>query len=620
MGNYSHIIESIGGKPRKEQEKLCNAISKAALDKNCLFAQADTGIGKTLAVAISVSNILEIPSKKNRKVIIATSTLALCNDLHAALLSVDVECEILMSYRNFFSTERIELAIHENPKLASELTNMLNWAGTIDQYVSEYSSLPGNLRISQVCQTESTKSDKYKFNREVAISSNVIITTHAMIACDMMQSGRLLNLSESETSLVVDEADAFIDFLKDFNVRHFNIMREFSYIKKLCTSKFSDSLDNILNSTKVLAQKTETFSAESKKVAENVLNTLQSDLKSYKKRNLTFDEKSTFSEYASYFDWMITDIKRSSNISIGLTEENSEPSIALYSPYFSRVFGGYALENISSIILMSGTLSIDSDIYTGTEWVSRDLKLEHQEIVRETFSPSQFGNIGINFNISNMSMYKPNSDGVLSIDWLENTAKYIDKLNGKILIITTSFDETKRLSKLLSGEVLEHTKGKRLSVIKDQFTSSVTRCVLIRPSAHTGINFTNDEGRSVITHIVATRLGFSVTNPILKMISGTPNFPESKILNLKRSEYFSNLNKVIRRLKQICGRGIRHENDFYNLHFMDERFPFFKDLTGKYAALRNSIPARFSEEYRTAKITNSLSIPERKSLNITSLY
>ena len=57
MKDYQTILRHLNKTPRPEQQALCNDIVDVGRFGECLLAQADTGIGKTLATTIAVKTV-----------------------------------------------------------------------------------------------------------------------------------------------------------------------------------------------------------------------------------------------------------------------------------------------------------------------------------------------------------------------------------------------------------------------------------------------------------------------------------------------------------------------------------------------------------------------------------
>lgn len=625
MSLYNQVISELERDPRPVQKALTESMLDTIYANGGMLANADTGIGKTLASAITARGALCIVDEDglSRKVIVATSTLNLCRDLQKEMELVGIDAKILLSHRNFVSQERVDALTYDNPTLEQSLRPLREWKGTIDCYLLEYGRLPDGVREHQICQTVSTRTDCYVEDRLEALNAQVVITTHAMIACDMMQSGLVLKLFDTASTLIVDEADAFIDYLKSFNTANFNIRRELSSAKLLCNSKFRETLENCIETARAHAHIEKSFSSEGRDVSLDILHELNYSLSQTAKKNLTVEDRAYLSEIKDYVAWTIESVERNADVAIGITQVNNEPTISIFNPYFSRLFGSYANNNLSSLIMLSGTLSIDYDIVEGTRWAWRDLKLdrfcEESKLKRGKYSPQKFGELDLNLYRTNVEMYSGDSFK-LNQDWLVETAAHINKLQGKVLVITGSYEETQALGKLIRGDVIVHRKGEKLRSAIDGLRTTNRHCTLLSPTAHTGVSILGNDGRSVLTDVVVTRLGFGKPNEILKTIEGSPEFPTSKTIKLRQMERFDSINKVIRRLKQILGRGIRHKDDKVSLHILDKRFPLYGESKGHHTPLRYSIPQRFESEYRHATIVNSSSVEEECDVDFDLIY
>lgn len=625
MSLYNQVISELDRDPRPEQKALTESMLDTIYANGGMLANADTGIGKTLASAIAARGALSVIDEDSsfRKVIVATSTLNLCKDLQKEMELVGIDAKILLSHRNFVSQERVDALTYENPSLEKSLRPLRDWEGTIDCYLAEYGELPNGVREHQICQTVSTRTDGYLKERAEALSAQVVITTHAMIACDMMQSGLILKLFDAASTLIVDEADAFIDYLKSFNVANFNIKREFSSVRSLCTAAFSETLDECIKTASKHAHIEKSFSSEGREVCLDILHELKYSLSKTAKKKLSAEDKAFLSEIEDYVAWTIECVERNADIAISLTKVNSEPTISIFNPYFSRLFGSYANNNLNSLIMLSGTLSIDYDIIDGTRWALHDLKLERfcseNKLKRGKYSPQKFGELDLYLYRTNVEMYKGDTFK-LSRDWLVETAAQINKLQGKVLVITGSYEETQALGELIHGDVIVHRKGEKLRSAIEGFRTTNRHCTLLSPTAHTGVSILGNDGRSVLTDVVVTRLGFGKPNEALKAVEGSPEFPTSKIMKLRQMERFDSINKVIRRLKQILGRGIRHKDDKVSLHIFDKRFPLYGESKGHHTSLKYAIPQRFESEYKNATIVNSSSVEEECDVDFDLIY
>lgn len=577
---YLSTISTLDLHPRKEQEALFeNIVSKLTLDDHAALMQASTGVGKTIAIA---SSAIELTTKNHSKnppiVVIAAPTIALCREYKNLFNSLDndISTDLLLSYRNFFCKKKIEV-ISTNccatPEELNILNKMTSWKGAIDEFLIEYAELPLNLTQNDVCQSNYTVTEEYEEQRRTALSADIIITTHAMIVNDVLLNNRILKFSDRDSYLIVDEADALIDTLQEAQKRNFNVQRELSPLRDLITAKGNNEIDEIIMSLKQKLTNKIEFSLEKKELAETVIKEISHILKKYKKRQISAPDQIFYRDFESYIEYFSEELRQKDQVAASLTKVNKEPTLAIFNPYFSRVFGSYLFRTQTSVALISGTLSVDTDIHKGTQWVVRELNLEQQTVSKSDFTPTRFGELDIFITRTAETMYEHNVDSntpvKLSSFWATDIARQIDKIQGKTLVVTSSFKEAEMIGSLLLKSNLTHKVGQKLSVIKKQFLESNDYEVLISPSAHTGVNFTVNN-RSVLENIVITRLGFQPRNELLANLTVSETFSLSKINAIKKNEHFMLINKVIRRSIQILGRGIRNENDKINLHILAE--------------------------------------------------
>lgn len=605
MTAYRELLTKCNLLPRKEQESLFESIDETFKTANgVLLAQADTGVGKTLAVSASAVAFLQ--RNPNARYVIAVPTLALCREYIQALKPTGLNAEILLSCRNFFCHDRLDYQF----KLVGggelervKLKPLYEWQGTIDEYVVEYGLLPLGLSESDVCQTTQGVSASFSEERERALKAQVLVTTHAMLAVDIVAFGNVLNLDLIKSSLVIDEADAFVDSLRDFQNQHFNILRETATLRASMNQSFNAYLNDEVSKLRAMLPKGLRRSELGRQLAIAVLERLHKNATRYLKKKLPQNENLLLGSFLQRVVSLIKLVKSTENVSLGLTNILGEPTIVVFNPYFCRVFGHYITKSNLPLVCVSGTLSVAHDIEEGTRWVEKELGLQALEVQKMEFSPEKFGSLKIQLYRTSVKMYELNvaEKKHLSGGWAKEVARHLQAMFGKVLVVTSSFDEAMMLGECLGEKALVHKAGDRISSLKSRFENSSER-FLISPSAHTGLNFTGSNGRSFLSHVVITRLPFTPPNSMLKDLRGSPEFSDEKLQNLIYQDFKNNVDKVIRRGRQILGRGIRHENDAVQLVVMDNRFPAYAAVSSRHYRLSTIVPKRFLGEYRDAEV------------------
>lgn len=597
---YTEFASSMGLSYRNEQHEVYqNLVSASEFPGAVTLIQAETGIGKAFATALAaVTYLIDANQDTPRKVVIATSTVALMRDLESYFIKLRPLLDnldfypyvsLLFGKGHFVSPERVRA--HMSDEWADSDINLaealMNWSETIDDFIAEFGSLPAALVADDVCQTDYYQRDNWQEERDTVLASDVVISTHAMIGADMRRN----IFSDDEIYLIVDEGDAFVDHLESREFVNFNIRREFSGMEHHFTQKGEKLFCELKERCNQLFPSNAEFSIHEMAMAKDVFASLNLAV-NYVKRNISDAERNWFGEMRSYISYMSENIEANKYVGCGKTDVLKEPSITVLNPYFSRVFGSYS-EKFNAVTLMSGTLSVGRNIIDGTAWVVKKLGLGNRVVRTAEVSPVQFGDLKLYLCPPADLMY--DAQKRLSAGWISNIALAVEKMPGKTLLITSSHDETEMLGAHITNSAYQK-KGEKLSVAMNRFAESGAAC-FITAAGHTGVNFTNSSGRSMLNNIVITRLGFPAPSIQIKLLSGLKSMTSEHKAALRLNEYFDSLNSVIRRTRQIIGRGIRSSDDKISLYIFDSRFPKPSEFTSRYSLLRNAIPKRFQSSY-----------------------
>jgi ATP-dependent DNA helicase DinG len=612
---YKQCIVSLGISARPAQEKTFNHLCiDTEFEHTTGLFQVDTGVGKTLAVALAAAHYCLRPSNGNdrRQVIIATSTINLVNELEQCfdqLGSLFAEIGAHPSYAkllgktHYILPASVQLLIDSGTWAEDDvlLQKLLKWTGSIDQFIETYGDLPDGILNSDVCQTTSLTRDDWRESVELLLSNDIIITTHAMLNNDIRRS---LFVSES-MYLMIDEADAFIDLLESNQFTSFNLKRELGALGSLLTKKGAVQLSACIDAACNTYPDTTTYSADERLMAKVTLDAALEAMKSSKK-NIEANDKQWLNDMKRYIEHLQLNITHAKHLGCSKTPKLNEPTILLLNPYFSRVFGRYA-EKFTAISLLSGTLSTHHDLTDGTKWVIKKLGLNDHTLRSYDISPSSFGELQLSLITIDSSIYDHNPMRSLSAEWVEKLAGTIEGLSGKTLVLVASYEEGNMIAQHLSKAML-HKKGDKLAKSVKTFEAGDYH-FLITPVGHTGVNFTSGKSGSFLDAIVITRLGFLPPSAYLEQLKYVKNLSAEHKAVLARSEYYDSVDKVIRKTKQTIGRGIRSEEDRVHVYIADPRFPKATDFTSKRSRLRYAIPKRFQSSYANHSTISSSLIP-----------
>ncbi len=209
-----------------------------------------------------------------------------------------------------------------------------------------------------------------------------------------------------------------------------------------------------------------------------------------------------------------------------------------------------------------------------------------------SFAPSSFGRL--DFVLADRSVPVPmlkkdapddDSDEVMEInsDWIKyvadgvlaahEQAKSGDTDNRRTLVLTNSHRDTERLVEELEAlgwneHLLIHKPDTSLEPLVDRYKAD-PEAILITPSAWAGLNLPG-----MVRHLIIPKVPFSPPDvegrAALAYILRRRGKDESEADNMV---YYSNLNRMKRKLRQGIGRGIRQRNDHCTLWLLDPRFP-----------------------------------------------
>ncbi len=612
---YSQCIESLGLSSRPAQEKTFDLLCIRDQHKETtgLF-QVDTGIGKTLAVALAAFDycLRKLDGENGCQVIVATSTINLVNELERCFDSLGPlfeQMELYPSYAkllgksHYILPEAVQQLIDSGEWNDSKvlLDKLIDWKGPIDEFIQAYGELPEGIMSDDVCQTSFATRDSWGEDIDMLLSKDIIITTHAMLANDIRRS----RFNAESMYLMIDEADAFVDLLESYQFTSFNLKRELGGIHELLTKKGSELLYRCIEDAIGSYPKSSTYSVDERLKAKETLDTIIEAMKS-KKRRIDDDDKAWLKDIKSYVEYLSLSTDNTKFIGCNKTDVLNEPAILMLNPYFSRLFGGYS-EKFTAVSMMSGTLSTNYDVKEGTKWIVKKLGLDEHFLRVDDVSPSNFGELQLSLIKIDCDVYKSGPMNVLNADWVEKLAGSIKGLVGKTLLLVASYEEGNMLARHLPKAML-HKKGDKLAKSVKAFSVGGHH-FLITPVGHTGVNFTMGNSGSFLNSIVITRLGFKPPSAYLEQLKFIKSLSAEHKSALARTEYYDSVNRVIRKTKQTIGRGIRAENDCVHVYIADPRFPQATDFTSRHSQLRYAIPKRFQSSYANHGVLSSSLIP-----------
>lgn len=616
---FASLLSRIDKKERPIQTQYEKAVERAlAMPHKISLIQAETGVGKSLAYSYAALNALL--AHQGSRVIIASSTIQLLHALHDEAIpdaismlapTITPKTDLIMGLSNYVSAKRLrnvmrdfsttELALHRD-----EFDILLAWNDEIEDYLAEYAELPLGIRSEQICQTHYEKEDWYVERRSLAIESDILIVSHAMLISDMTAGGKLLAKESDERPvyLIIDEADQLSDAMEAYQEVRLNLLDLSSGLRRL--SKPFSLLEKNTQLLSDMVFENCTAGDYFRAIEESELQWVRGALSSIEKGlSRCTDEDGT--ELRHYIhSALASDVSR---MGYGLSRILKEPSIVFINPFFTRLFASYARKH-QATVLTSGSLSISSHDEQGVSWLLKAFNIKTEDIgVVDFFAPKVFGDMQFVFAGKNFPANFLSSNEQLTPDlnpqWLITSASHIKTIKGKTLILTGSHRESERLAELLQSTALTvHTRGTKLSKVAKSYLSERQQ-YLITAGGKVGVNLRDENGGQLFEHIVITRIPFSPPQATQEEYLATYLLKNTNIHNPKQAaqlHFFNrNISNAIRQLKQAFGRGIRSETDTITITILDNRFPLATTTT-KMNVFKAVIPERFRTNFQHAAI------------------
>ncbi|MFM5295209.1 helicase C-terminal domain-containing protein [Aeromonas veronii] len=617
---FSELMDAGALVARDEQREYATLVTDALSDRGRIaLLHADTGLGKSLGYLLPAMQHVFSCGKERPRIIIATHSHALMNQLVATatgkLSTVanayglpPLTVGRLLGRMNFVSPDRVEMATYGLTLTnddAAAIADLTNWSDTIAAFEDEYGCLPCGLTAAQVCMTSDCVNEALDELQRDNLSKDIVITSHAMLAVDLLLDNALLGDQNRSAILIVDEADALASQLSEWTQRRMNLTRLTNLLLPHLTGRqLAPLLTQIEKIQQVVASRRHVWDANCADIARETLGVI-----------------TKISKLAKLDEQIALELKRQiqsiSSTTIGLgVSETGQPAIVGMNPWFTRRFGKYATSAYQSTLMTSGTLSMTQDPVKGMAWFRTELGID-DAILGEMaiFSPHQYGSMSLTLagpDFPAIYKSKGGQDTELSEAWLDAVALHITNSKGRVVVLTASHKESKVLAAKLSSyeqrSILLHQREIPLRMLMQDFAETVHRhgkAILITAAGHTGLNLTDKSGRVGFDHLVITRITYAPPrNDEVDALADYLLATKGKDLrkSLQQQAFMRTLNSAIRQMRQALGRGIRSPDDNIAVSICDPRFPLSHDLSSKHAALRNIIPIRFALQYRNAQI------------------
>lgn len=612
-------FEKMGLDPRAVQLDYAQQVADTLeMTGKVSLLHAETGVGKTLGYLVPAAALLA-KSKGDHQVIIATQSHALLNQLsdkdapricHMAqtLFGRTLTIGTLLGKANYLDPARVDEALADR-QLTEEDKRMVTvlkaWPNTIAEYVDVYGELPLELTPGKICMTDTSYNPAYDERRKTVLASDIIITTHAMLAVDMLLNGKILHSEEVRTHLIIDEADMLVSLLKDMQVRRLNLRQVAHDLNGVMTPAQKRRFTALMEKVTVTSNRSAAvWSDAADEIAEETLLFLGTVI-------ANMDEPPESLRTLDY-------LRGQGELGLGVSTVREEPAIISVDFWATKRFAGYIARHSAGCIMTSGTLSYTAEKDKGTRWLRSELGIDAEKNLGELamFAPTKFGKLSLTLagqHYPRIFIDDEEDEVKLNPDWIDATAAHIHSLRGNVVVLAGSHKEAEKIEKALIAMdegrcLLRHQRGDKLAVSLNEF--KLHGGILITPAGHVGLDIRRDNGKLGFDELVITRICFSP--PKLETLKAMAEYHKTRtssredvLKRLQAHAYITSLGDAIRKGRQSIGRGIRAEHDNIHVSILDPRFPLFAQFGGHYRSLVNIIPTRFQAAHRQAQIVGT---------------
>ncbi len=653
------LIEN-GYTSKQEQKQYASHVEKAMyMQGQASFLEAGTGIGKTFGYLLPLAAKAALSQSR---LIISTRTISLQSSILSTAIKMVEKCLADFDFPYFTHAQRIGMrhfidynkaiqeAInhkHSHPRKYKEFTE---WAskcategdGLIKTWFKNNKNLPFNISPDDICITPTSQKEinsAYDLQMLNSKSSNIVITSHAMLICTM-NNDALGEIGNRDTVLL-DEADSIINVAENLSQRRLNITkinRTISKNKKSLTKKGLVICSEINESAHKLEEKyscqtSELIFFKSNSEIKEVTNKINYFLKlvcsvdRYIKKSFKHSDEATALINIAFESEQISRTLKTQNVFMCgyRTKAYNDFGFILKKIHPGGILK-YFINREIPLIFTSATLCDRASAENNVcfDRFKRGLRIFDSKQVGEECSiePKSFGKAKYKL-ITNKSPkpIKKNEDEEIeqdyeiNPDWLFNVAKTIKNISNsgkKVLVLTSSYNETSLLMSQLGSIATPHNGGDITSAFKEHLSDNTA--VLITPAGWEGQSYRKHD-KQHFEVVVITKIPFLPPDEIkiynkAVSLANDHEIPKSALIRARNYIEIDAREHTAKKLIQGMGRLIRSADDTGEIIILDPRFPKYFDSSAKNSFLRNCIPKRFFDNYKNHKTINCDGIDE----------
>jgi len=193
----SEWLKAAGYRSRKEQDRLISEVERALTSKSdaIVMAEASVGVGKSLALAsVAIKHALEDKDHQEFSVVLAAPTYQVAKQLMAAVQSlvsaneINITAQLYRSRAEFVSEQLIKAYLDEksgalHDECIAKARDLLSDGEFLKSKYEEIGLDCQNLLLSRMTDPDDLAELAYLRDRQKLKHTDVIVCTHALLAC-----------------------------------------------------------------------------------------------------------------------------------------------------------------------------------------------------------------------------------------------------------------------------------------------------------------------------------------------------------------------------------------------------------------------------------------------------
>jgi Rad3-related DNA helicase len=541
--------------PRPTQERLSESLDRWARSRKPVAAiQADTGVGKT-RVLLAAAQALALGGAR---VTISVSTIVLARQVVDEARRFDwrgLRVGRRLGIRSFISASRVSmiegrLIAQGKEVAAADLRRLRAFAhddtGLIEDWIERFGELPAGVAPDDIALLPSArKADKARYldARVDSTALDISIQTHALT---LMQA----RAGSVAPVLIFDEADTLAGVADGAEDRRLSLGQLSALLQEIgAPGESVEALARLRGTPEDLGARERLADLLALRDDDEAVRLELSDARRVLKAHKLDGPRR------------------------GTQVDRRDGDVVIRSLWASRAY--WTWKNLRDAgcqraIFASATLALGGDPASGL----RTLGVDPKDVEGIAVSPQRFGDM--RFRIAERNGVVPPKPGQPQDAWREAASQFVAPAlaaGRRALLLTTSFDDARWLGERFG--IRAQQRGEKLQPLTEAMRTFEV-AALASPSAWVGVDLPG-----VLTDLVIWRLPFEAPDELRDTLAGEQSFQAS-------------LDRMLRRLRQGFGRGVRQMTDEVLVWVADPRVH-----DGRLRVI-SAVPERFRTAWNSA--------------------